>query len=434
MTNRFTPLKLVANRTHHPAVFVITALGILLAAPPCFPQTAGIPDAGNVGVPINGAFSGSNVDSVQLNNGNLHIDIPLLDVPGLGIPIHIHFIYDNKVWNYASDPPADTYTVNQDRSPSFVSYPGNVYYSAATTSPVVVCGTQSYPDTYLTHMSFVDEEGTAHPFNVNGYIATSPPCDYAPAPTLMYAADSSGILANRTPNQDTLANAITKNGTVYTFPAFENVGIEDSNGNKLTAVTTSNKTTSTATITDTAGRVFTIVGEYQYGYQPTSIGYTDQNGAPQTITISYTTLAVNTAPLCAMETGFQCVPTVGSSVYVPSVITLPGGYTYTFTFQPNSLVDLESLTLPTGGVISWTYGQTDVSGDKVLTRTVVANGQTSLWKYKYAMSATQGANTSNLVTVTDPFLNDTQYTCTIYAPNPLGLPSTAQLQPCYMTK
>jgi hypothetical protein len=250
----------------------------------------------------------------------------------------------------------------------------------------------------------------------------------------MYAADSSGILANRTPNQDTLANAITKNGTVYTFPAFENVGIEDSNGNKLTAVTTSNKTTSTATITDTAGRVFTIVGEYQYGYQPTSIGYTDQNGAPQTITISYTTLAVNTAPLCAMETGFQCVPTVGSSVYVPSVITLPGGYTYTFTFQPNSLVDLESLTLPTGGVISWTYGQTDVSGDKVLTRTVVANGQTSLWKYKYAMSATQGANTSNLVTVTDPFLNDTQYTCTIYAPNPLGLPSTAQLQPCYMTK
>ena len=103
-------------------------------------------------------------------------------------------------------------------------------------------------------------------------------------------------------------------------------------------------------------------------------------------------------------------------------------------FQPNSLVDLESLTLPTGGVISWTYGQTDVSGDKVLTRTVVANGQTSLWKYNYAMSSTQGANTSNVVTVTDPFLNDTQYTCTIYAPNPLGLPSTAQLQPCYMTK
>ena len=92
MNNRFTPLKLVANRTHPPAAFVITALGILLAAPPCFPQTAGIPDAGNVGVPINGAFSGSNIDSVQLNNGDLHIDIPLLDIPGLGVPVRIHFI------------------------------------------------------------------------------------------------------------------------------------------------------------------------------------------------------------------------------------------------------------------------------------------------------------------------------------------------------
>jgi hypothetical protein len=124
MNNRFTPLKLVASRAHHPAVFVITALAILLVVPSCFPQTAGIPDAGNVGVPINGAFSGSNIDSVQLNNGDLHIDIPLLDIPGLGVPIRIHFIYDNKIWNYASVPAADTYTVNQDRSPSFISYPG----------------------------------------------------------------------------------------------------------------------------------------------------------------------------------------------------------------------------------------------------------------------------------------------------------------------
>jgi RHS repeat-associated protein len=422
------------------AGFVFAAVG-LLAAPPCLPQTAGIPDAGNVGVPINGVFSGSNVDSVQLNNGDLHIDIPLLDIPGLGVPIRIHFIYDNKIWNYASNASADTYTVNQDRSPAFLSYPGNVYVSAATTTPIVNCGTQSYPDTFLTHLSFVDQEGTAHPFNVNGYVATSPPCDYAPAPTVMYAADSSGILGNRTPNEATLAKAITKTGTVYTFPAYtlpvtNDVVIEDSNGNTLNAVTSFNSAakTQTTTITDTAGRVFTIVGESQYGYQPSSISYTDQNGATQTITISYTTLSVNTAPLCALETGFQCVPTVASSVDVPATITLPDDYVYKFTFQPNSLVDLESLTLPTGGVISWTYGQTDVSGDKVLTRTVAADGQTSVWKYNYAMSSNQGANTSNVVTVTDPFLNDTQYTCTIYAPNPLGLPSTAQLQPCYMTK
>ena len=433
MNTRFAPLFL-NDRAHHPALFMVTALTLLLAAPPCLPQTGGIPDAGNPGVPINGAFSGSNVDSVQLNNGNLHIDIPLLDLPGIGIPIHIHFIYDNKTWDYNSNPASDTYTVNQDRTPSFISYPGNVYFSAATTTPIVQCGTQSYPDAYLNHMSFVDEQGTAHPFNVNGYIADSPPCDYAPAPTLMYAADSSGILANRTAGQAVLSNAITKSGTVYTFPANNDVMMEDSNGNKLTAVTASVGNRLVTTVTDTAGRVFTISGDPQYGNQPSSITYTDQNGAPQTITISYTSLVVDTAPLCALEKGFQCVSTVGPSVWVPSLITLPGGYTYSFTFQPSSLADLESLTLPTGGVISWTYGQTDVSGDKVITRTVAANGQTSLWKYNYVMSSTQGPNTSNVVTVTDPLLNDTQYTCTIYAPNPLGLSGTAQLQPCSMTK
>lgn len=37
----------------------IAALTVLLAAPRCLPQTAGIPDAGNPGLPINGAFSGA---------------------------------------------------------------------------------------------------------------------------------------------------------------------------------------------------------------------------------------------------------------------------------------------------------------------------------------------------------------------------------------
>jgi hypothetical protein len=99
---------------------------IVLSWHRCLSQTSGTPDAGNVGIPINGAFSGGGIDSVQLNNGNLHIDIPLLDLPGLGIPIHIHFIYDNKIWNYAvQNQVGYSYSVEQDRSPFFVSYPGN---------------------------------------------------------------------------------------------------------------------------------------------------------------------------------------------------------------------------------------------------------------------------------------------------------------------
>jgi hypothetical protein len=39
----------------------------------------------NIGFPPNGIFEGSNFDSVQMNNGNLHIQIPFLFVPGRGL-------------------------------------------------------------------------------------------------------------------------------------------------------------------------------------------------------------------------------------------------------------------------------------------------------------------------------------------------------------
>jgi hypothetical protein len=41
----------------------------------CSGQSTGNPV--NTGVPENGVFHGSDVESVQVNNGNLHVDIPI---------------------------------------------------------------------------------------------------------------------------------------------------------------------------------------------------------------------------------------------------------------------------------------------------------------------------------------------------------------------
>jgi RHS repeat-associated protein len=256
----------------------------------------------------------------------------------------------------------------------------------------------------------------------------------------MYAADSSGIVGDRATNDSVLSDAIMKDGTKYTFLTPDTQGpikIEDSNGNALDVVNSFSPDgrTETTTITDTAGRIFTIVSEYQYGYQPVSLSYVDQNGATQSINISYTQTAVSVASLCGLGGSVTtCEEQWPSSAYFPSTITLQDGSTYLLQMQPNSPAELASITLPTGGVISWTYGQTDVSGDKVLSRTVTANGQTAKWKYNYQIAAQQKNGASNIDTVTDPANNDTQYTCTIYGTNPLGVSSTAQLPPCYMTK
>src|SRR5215469_5982560 len=55
----------------------------------------------NVGFPVNGVFVGSSIDSVQMNNGNLHIEIPLFSLPGRGkLPASYKLVYDNKSWTY----------------------------------------------------------------------------------------------------------------------------------------------------------------------------------------------------------------------------------------------------------------------------------------------------------------------------------------------
>ena len=52
----------------------------------------------NIGFPENGAFDGDSFASVQMNNGNLHIEIPLWSSPGRGLPVTEKFVYDNKGW------------------------------------------------------------------------------------------------------------------------------------------------------------------------------------------------------------------------------------------------------------------------------------------------------------------------------------------------
>jgi len=62
-------------------------------------QTAYTPNVNNVGLPATGVFSGGSIDSVQLQNGNLHVDIPLLHLPGIGMDTDIHFVYDNQLFD-----------------------------------------------------------------------------------------------------------------------------------------------------------------------------------------------------------------------------------------------------------------------------------------------------------------------------------------------
>src|SRR5258707_14427777 len=60
----------------------------------------GAPSGYQIGVPPQGDFSGTGFESVQLNNGNLHIEVPLAETRGRGPSVACKYGYASLGWTY----------------------------------------------------------------------------------------------------------------------------------------------------------------------------------------------------------------------------------------------------------------------------------------------------------------------------------------------
>src|ERR1051326_473413 len=61
---------------------------------------AQIPNQLNTGYPENGVFHGSEIDNVQINNGGLHVEIPLYSAKGRGLGVGARAVYNSKGWTF----------------------------------------------------------------------------------------------------------------------------------------------------------------------------------------------------------------------------------------------------------------------------------------------------------------------------------------------
>jgi len=353
-----------------------------------------------VGFPENGVFTGSNFDSVQLSNGNLHIEIPLWSTPGRGLSVAMKYVYDNKGWHFSTHCVRTTGictdTVGREVGNNTtwrLARVGGVYgFSQKTVTQT--CSGQT--EMILTNRVLRESDGTKHhmlpdPVHYSGALCPN----VGPANSTMYAEDGSGWM--KTP----------------TGPATRKDGVQsgslDTNGNQITS-------------TDTLGRTI-----------PTGGSYYDSEGVLRQITVSTQSVAVQTA-LCSFSSADGCNEDSGTWT-MPYQFTLPNGLSYTFTYAQNQYGEPLSVTLPTGGQISWTWNPpVDGSGRVAASRTVVADGQTSTWTYSYTYSpAVPGLPTS--VIVTDPLGNQTKTTFagltagfrdTTLSGNPSAYPTTVQ--------
>ncbi|MCI0625315.1 MAG: hypothetical protein L0387_27340 [Acidobacteria bacterium] len=386
----------LSTRTVWMCVALMTALGAA--------QAQDVNNQLNIGLPPNGVFSGSAFDSVQLNNGNLHVEVPLASVSGRGLPVDFKLVYDNKGWYFITS--CNGQGICTDRvQPA----PGNnmawrlagpFNYNVTLKSTNLVCTPGLSPQSVKTNYVLQEPDGTKHHFlpaqlTAPGFETTTCPA-YG---STLYADDGSGWII-KTDTNGFGSQAVHPNGTTIAF-GYGGAGgamVRDTSGNQLILQPSPNIP---GVATDTLGRIFnsnlvfnSATGKWEFSYQ-------DSSGAQQVVQITRALVPVQTA-LCVYSGADGCNEWTGNLNAITEV-EFPNGMKYQFTYVQNSHGELSSANLPTGGQISWTWAPMDEGGRKVASRTVTANGQSSAWSY-----GTAGAS------VVDPLGNATRVSAGVF--------------------
>jgi RHS repeat-associated protein len=307
------------------------------------------------GTPPFGSFSGG-PESINNANLNVHWTIPVLHKPGRGTDFTYDLSYDSSVWYPVGSSGNQTWQAVANFGWKGVTEiaTGYVSFSAHTG----VCQGDNGPEHYTYNDTWVyhDPFGTSHSF-VNLTILVGADiwaCSGLSRSGTDTAADDSGYTMTATGNTATVTSAA---GTVYHPPINNNSGaasFTDRNGNQITVngsgvfTDTLNKSALTVSGTAPSNTVFT---------------YTTSTGGSAFYTMKYTTYTVRTNFGCTGITDFD---TAGTTQYsLVSEIDLPDGVSaYTFTYETTPLDThnphhvtgrLASVTLPTGGTISYTY-------------------------------------------------------------------------------
>lgn len=359
-----------------------------------------------------GTFDNKGVDTINLGNLNIHLAIPVIQKAGRGLPFFYTLVYDSSVWQIAGSGGSSYWEPVQNFGwlGQTVITTGYLSYSTSTHQcdwPPPKRGSYYIYYNWVYHDPF----GVSHSLgNIgNAYMEYDPTgCDSTVTGFTAQATDGSGIslTTNSTNGRPTAGqNVITTPSGVKTTPPLNPAAtgstITDRNGNQISV-------SSAGVYTDTTGVAeMTVAGQ-----------------APNNVTLTYPTPTGNAAYTIkyqsyTVQTDFGC-SSVGeysaTSVSLVSEIDLPDSSKYTFSYEqtpnnPSAVTGrLASVTLPTGGTITYTYtggshGIVCSDGSTAgLTRTLTNDPAGSTWTY----SRVPSANTSE-TDVTDGLGNHSVY-------------------------
>jgi len=420
-----------------------------------FAQSPGyLSQTNTTGTPDYGSFISSNIDQVNLANGGLTINIPLISRHYRGFDLKMGYRYDSKYW--VADPTVVTLFQNAGGTTSgktyawridavdagwniSANYGGNMEY-VKTVYQCATTMTGNVPNppvfkVFISNFIYTAGDGTKYQFPVrrqfdinNGSCNEFPPglleLPVGPSNQGNMQLDISASQYNQATSQVDFAYTLThKDGTVekYSLP---------STANSLP----------TGSITDRNGNILGPDAPFTVAYpnsQNPSVyqwQYTDSNGTQRNITFTNTglsNLSSNFPSTPAYDSSSGPVPAVtngiGGSLSVLQSIQLPNNLSYSFSYidpttgSVNTSGEIMQVNLPTGGYIKYKWGyvaqrdlfnpiyinynntsledQTALDSRVLIERRVSADGgQTEqVWSYSYGTSGN-----SVTTTVIDP--------------------------------
>src|SRR6266568_9688036 len=357
------------------------------------------------GTPPFGSFGGG-PDVINLANLNAHITIPVLHKAGRGTNFTYDLSFDSSVWYPVTSGGTTSWQAvgnwgwrgQTEVTTGYVTAKTHTIYCANPDYPPAPPPTirSFYTDTYVYHDTF----GSPHPFDVTVQSAI---CggggEYG------VALDGSGW---------TISFDISGDGGFWITSSSGAVIVPPSLGSS----------TGAATKTDRNGNIISVNGSGQFydtlssstpvltvsgsgtPTSPLTFTYTAPSGASAAYTVNYTTYTVQTNFGCGIS---EYPPT---SISLVNEIDLPDNSKYTFAYEQTPGVPanvtgrLKSVTLPTGGTITYNYtgGNNGIICADGSTATLTRTTPDGTWTY----AQVKNAGAASTTTVTDPQGNVTQ--------------------------
>lgn len=357
-------------------VKVISVIAVLLAA-------SGVSIAQpSTGQPPFATLQGGPFDVINVGNLNVNLTIPIQSKPGrAGLNFEHNLTYDTSIWfpnlfsgigSWQPVPAASVpgwFGLGGTGLPNFggMAFTPNITYSTTLSSGECQVGAgQEYPFYMVTYYHFLwyDPSNQVHTFGGASYTyyTYNGHCGPQTGPqpstiTPVIANDGSGYTIYLSPGANPAGYVVSRLGAVMNGPnsSYPNGGSPtstDLNGNEITV--------NGGLYTDTSG--LTALNVTGVAPNNTTLTYASTTGAAETFTVKYGSYTVQTNFGCTVAKGGVAVGEFGPTAQeLVSEIDLPDGSKYLFGYEatagyPSSTTSrLAQVTLPTGGVINYTY-------------------------------------------------------------------------------